>query len=73
MKVVLAISSKASRRVLMSESRMDSRLLCATERTTLRTGNGLTGQVPLLTVVGIFEMGIVLDGFSPSGFESTIS
>ena len=71
--VVFAINSTANRRVLMSESRMDSRLSCAKERPTLRTGNGLAGQVPLLTVVGIFEMGIVLDGFSPSGFESTIS
>ena len=72
MRVVSATRGRASRRVLTSKSRIDSRLLCVTERTALRTDNGLTRQVPLLTVVGIVEMGIALSGFSPSDFVSGI-
>ena len=73
MKVVSTASNRTSRRVQASESRISSQLTCAKERTTLRNEDGLARQVPLLTVFGIVELGIVLGRFSLSSFVSTIS
>ena len=73
MKVVSTANNRASRRGQASESRISSQLTCAKERTTLRNEDGLSRQVPLLTVFGIVELGIVLGRFSLSSFVSTIS